>query len=32
MVTPIDYSISNRQELSEGTFTKRKVVLIYRGK
>jgi len=32
MVTPINYSISNREELNGGTFTKRKVVLSYRGK
>jgi ferric-dicitrate binding protein FerR (iron transport regulator) len=31
-VTPINYSISNREELSGGTFTKRKVILSYRGK
>jgi len=32
LVTPINYSISNREEMSEGTFTKRKVILSYRGK
>jgi transmembrane sensor len=32
LVTPINYSISNREELSGGTFTKRKVILSYRGK
>ncbi|MCE5347204.1 MAG: FecR family protein [Bacteroidales bacterium] len=29
MVTPINYSISNRKEASDGTFSKRKVVLTY---
>ncbi|MEI8225573.1 MAG: FecR domain-containing protein [Bacteroidota bacterium] len=32
LVTPINYSISNREEMSGGTFTKRKVILSYRGK
>lgn len=32
LVTPINYSISNRKEMSGGTFTKRKVILSYRGK
>lgn len=30
MVSPIDYSISKRSETSDGTFSKRKVVLSYR--
>jgi ferric-dicitrate binding protein FerR (iron transport regulator) len=30
MVTPINYSISNRKEISEGIFTKRKVILSYK--
>jgi ferric-dicitrate binding protein FerR (iron transport regulator) len=29
-VTPINYSMSNRKEISDGTFTKRKVLLSYR--
>jgi transmembrane sensor len=32
LVTPIDYSISNRKETSDGTFTKRKIILSYRKK
>jgi len=32
IVTPIKYSISNREMVSGGTFTKRKVILSYRGK
>jgi transmembrane sensor len=32
MVSPIAYSISNRKEISEGNFTKRKVILRYRKK
>jgi len=31
-VSPINYSISNRQMVSSGTFTKRKVILSYRKK
>jgi transmembrane sensor len=30
MVTPINYTISNREEKSDGTFTQRKVILKYR--
>jgi transmembrane sensor len=30
LVTPINYSISNRKEISGGTFTKRKVILSYK--
>jgi ferric-dicitrate binding protein FerR (iron transport regulator) len=32
IVTPINYSISKRKEISEGTFSKRKVILSYRKK
>ena len=32
IVSPIDYSISNREENSDGTFSKRKVVLTYKKK
>jgi len=32
MVSPINYSISNREEMSDGNFTKRKVILKYRKK
>jgi ferric-dicitrate binding protein FerR (iron transport regulator) len=32
LVTPINYSISNRKEISEGIFTKRKIILSYRNK
>jgi transmembrane sensor len=32
MVSPINYSISNRKEISDGTFSKRKVILNYRKK
>lgn len=32
LVTPINYSISNRKEMRGGTFTKRKVILNYREK
>lgn len=32
MVSPINYSISNRKESSDGTFSKRKVILNYRKK
>jgi len=32
LVSPVSYSISNREEISDGTFTKRKVILSYRKK
>ena len=32
LVSPVSYSISNREEISTGTFTKRKVILSYRNK
>jgi ferric-dicitrate binding protein FerR (iron transport regulator) len=32
LVTPIDYSISNRKETGDGTFTKREIILSYRKK
>jgi transmembrane sensor len=32
LVTPINYSISNRKEINEGIFTKRKIILSYRNK
>lgn len=32
MVSPVSYSISNRQEISTGIFAKRKVILSYRNK
>jgi ferric-dicitrate binding protein FerR (iron transport regulator) len=32
MVTPVSYSISNRQMVSPGIFSKRKVILSYRNK
>jgi transmembrane sensor len=32
MVTPMNYSISNRKEISKGIFTKRKVILSYKKK
>ncbi len=32
MVSPINYSISNRKEISDGTFSKRAVILSYRKK
>jgi ferric-dicitrate binding protein FerR (iron transport regulator) len=32
LVTPIEYSISNREETNDGTFTKRQIILSYRKK
>ena len=32
LVSPVSYSISNREEISKGTFSKRKIVLSYRKK
>jgi transmembrane sensor len=32
LVTPINYSISNREEMSDGTFTRRKIILSFRNK
>jgi len=32
LVSPVSYSISNREEISTGTFTRRKVILSYRNK
>jgi transmembrane sensor len=32
LVSPVSYSISKREELSNGTFTKRKIILSYRNK
>jgi len=32
MVSPVNYTISNRQEKSQGIFSKRKVILYYRNK
>jgi hypothetical protein len=30
MISPVSYTISNRKEISPGTFSKRKVVLGYK--
>ena len=32
LVSPVSYSISNREEINNGTFTKRKIILSYRNK
>ena len=32
LVSPVSYSISNREVLGDGTFTKRKIIMCYRKK
>ena len=32
LVSPVSYSISDREEISDGTFARRKIVLTYRKK